>query len=131
MTEFVRILKNFDDYFVTEGTDAKSVEDAEQALSLKFAKEYVQYLKECGVASADGHEFTGLIKSKRLNVVDVTETARKKNVNIPLDLYVVEELQIDGIIIWQSEDGKVFQTVCNGKPEMINSSLADYIAQEV
>ena len=62
---------------------------------------------------------------------NVLHLDRKKNVNIPLDLYVVEELQIDGIIIWQSEDGKVFQTVCNGKPEMINSSLADYIAQEV
>lgn len=131
MAEFVRILKNFDDFFAAEGADAKSVEDAETALSLKFAEEYVQYLKEYGVASADGHEFTGLIKSKRLNVVDVTETARKKNVNIPLDLYVVEELQIDGIIIWQSEDGRIFQTVCDGKAEMVNSSLADYIIQEV
>ncbi len=131
MVEFVRILNNFDDFFAAEGADTKSVEDAETALSLKFAEEYIQYLKECGVASADGHEFTGLIKSKRLNVVDVTETARKKNADIPLDLYVVEELQIDGIVIWQSEDGKIFQTVCNGKPEMINSSLADYVTQEV
>lgn len=129
MADFVKSLKKFEDFSSLEGADKLAVVDAEEVLSLKFADEYAEYLKECGIASADGHEFTGLVKSKRLNVVDVTEAARKKNAEIPQDLYVVEELHIDGIVIWQSEQGSVFMTVRDGMPEMICSSLAEYISQ--
>lgn len=129
MSDFVKALKKYDDFFAAEGADKQSVADAESALSLRFAKEYAEYLEECGVVSADGHEFTGLINSKRLNVVDVTKAAKMKNGGIPQDLYVVEELQIDGIVIWQSESGKVFMTASEGLPEKINNSLAEYIAQ--
>lgn len=50
------------------------------------------------------------------------------NPEIPGDLYVVEKLQIDGIVIWQSETGMVFQTVMDGNTKEINPSLAKYIA---
>lgn len=50
------------------------------------------------------------------------------NPEIPGDLYVVEELQIDGIVIWQSETGMVFQTVMDGNTKEIYPSLAKYIA---
>lgn len=129
MSNFVTVLKKYDDLFTAKGADKQSVADAESTLSLRFAKEYAEYLEECGVASADGHEFTGLINSKRLNVVDVTQAAKKKNVNIPQDLYVVEELQIDGIVIWQSESREVYMTAGDGVPEKINDSLTEYIAQ--
>ncbi len=129
MSNFVTALKKYDDLFTAKGVDKQSVADAESALSLKFAKEYIEYLEECGVASADGHEFTGLIDSKRLNVVDVTKAAKLKDGGIPQDFYVVEELQIDGIVIWQSESGKVYMTAGDGLPEMINDSLAEYIVQ--
>ena len=130
MGDFVKTLKKFDDFFTAEGVGEAAVKEAEIVLGLKFSEEYAQYLKECGVAFADGHEFTGLAKSKRLNVVDVTETMRKNNPNISVNMYVVEELQIDGIVIWQSGDGKVYGTARDGKPELINSSLADYIMQD-
>lgn len=129
MLNFAKDLKEYDDFFAAEGADKQLVAEAESALSLKFTKEYAEYLEECGAASADGHEFTGLINSKRLNVVDVTKAAKKKNGSIPQDFYVVEELQIDGIVIWQSESGEVYMTASDGLPEKINDSLAEYIEQ--
>lgn len=129
MSNFVKAIKKYDDFFAAEGADKQSVAYAESALSLRFAKEFEEYLEEYGVASADGHEFTGLINSKRLNVVDVTQAAKKKNGSIPQDFYVVEELQIDGIVIWQSESGEVYMTAGDGGPEKINDSLAEYIEQ--
>lgn len=130
MSNFVTALKKYDDFFMAKGADKQLVADAESTLSLRFAKEYAEYLEECGVASADGHEFTGLLNSKRLNVVDVTQAAKKKNGSIPQDFYVVEELQIDGIVIWQSGSGKVYMTASDGLLELINDSLVEYIAQE-
>lgn len=129
MSDFAKAIKKYDDFFSAKGADKQLVADAESALSLRFAKEYIEYLEECGVASADGHEFTGLINSKRLNVVDVTQAAKNKNGNIPQDFYVVEELQIDGIVIWQSESGEIYMTASDGVPEKINDSLAEYIEQ--
>ena len=127
MSNFVEILKNLDGYVSLQGVTSQAVSDAEDALSLKFSKEYRDYLIECGVASADGHEFTGIANSKRLNVVDVTIAEKEKNPVIPKELYVVERTQIDGLIIWQSVDGTVFQSVGATKPERICASLSEYL----
>ena len=81
------------------------------------------------MASANGHEFTGILKSERLNVVDATLRARRKNSNIPLTLYVVEELQIDGLIIWQDESGTVYRAMSGERPTKISDSLADYVSR--
>lgn len=130
MESFVKLLRMYDDFFAIGGADTAAVLAAEDALSLTFAKEYKQYLEDCGVASADGHEFTGIVNSPRLNVVDVTVRAKKKNANIPENLYVIEEVQIDGIVIWQAGNGKVYKSVGNGIPEEICSSIVDYLQEE-
>ena len=127
MSNFVKRLKEYDDFFCVKGTDAVAIESAENQLGLHFAEEYKEYLSECGVASADGHEFTGIIDSARLNVVDVTERVRSKITDISPLLYVVEEMMIDGIAIWQSEDGTVYQSIGMNPPIKICSSLAEYL----
>ena len=43
------------------------------------------------------------------------------------NLYVIELLNIDGIVIWQSSDGEVYQTYPNSNPEKIANSLSEYI----
>lgn len=127
MGKFTEVLKSFDDYFAAKGAEDEAIATAEQKLGLKFSDEYKEYVRECGVASADGHEFTGIIASKRLNVVDVTEAMKAKYSNISSDLYVVEDLQTDGIIIWQAGDGKVYKSVFEGEAEVICESLYDYL----
>lgn len=128
MNSFVKALKRFDDFFCADGVDARTIKDTENKLGVHFSEEYKTYLAECGSASADGHEFTGIIDSPRLNVVDVTQMARKRFSSVPSDLYVVEEIMIDGITIWQSENGTVYQSVDGQELKIICKSLLDYLS---
>lgn len=126
MGNFIDLMKGFEDCFTGKGAKDDAIAQAEHELSLKFADDYKKYLRECGVASADGHEFTGLIESKRLNVVDATLAWREKQSSVPEDLYVVENLQMDGIVILQAADGKVYKTILDEAPKYICDSLYEY-----
>lgn len=127
MYNFTDLLKVKDDFFASSGVSEEDIDFAERKLNLKFSKDYRSYLREFGVASADAHEFTGIVKSKRLNVVDVTVEERNRNCLVPNELYVIERLGIDGIVIWQSENGEIYQTVWGEKPKVIFHSLVDYM----
>ena len=43
------------------------------------------------------------------------------------DKYVIEETNIDGIVIWQSSTGEIFQSNMEGKIKKICDSLIEYI----
>ena len=92
-----------------------------------FASEYNEYLGEFGSVLADDIEITGIAKSKNRNVVAVTLREWELNPQVEHNLYVVENLGIDGIIIWQDESGRVYESTPNNKPKKIADSLADYI----
>ena len=100
---------------------------AEEKLQLSFSAEYKRYLLKYGFATCYGHEITGICKAKRLNVVDVTIMEREYAGNISSDWYVIEQLNIDGIVIWQSSTGKIYRTAPNTEPKKICNSLAEYI----
>ena len=127
MSEFVNKLMAFDDFVSIGEADEKAIKDAEHKLNLLFSEEYREYLRVCGAASADGHELTGIVNSARLNVVDVTMRERNRNTSAPKDLYVVEEVQIDGIVIWQSGNGRVYQSVRGNELDEIATSLSEYL----
>jgi hypothetical protein len=105
----------------------KEIKQAEFSLGLTFSTEYQEYLQTFGVATTDGHEFTGLCVSARLNVVDVTLSERENNPTIPLSWYVVEQANMDGIVIWQSGTGEVYQTIPYASPEKLCESLSKYL----
>jgi hypothetical protein len=127
MTDFNNKLKKNTDLHSLSGVSEERIKEAEEKLKLKFAAEYRKYLLEFGVASAFGHEFTGLCEFPRLNVVEKTIKERENNKNIPDNLYLIEHANIDGIIVWQSETGFVYITRYNTHPEKISNSLAEYI----
>lgn len=127
MDKFIKKLKKMDGFFATGGVDEETVAAMEEELGLSFADDYRNYLKECGQAIADGHELTGSHKSARLNVVSITQKYRKKYNEIPDDWYIVEDLGIDGIMIWQSEDGTVYETNSACEANEIAESLAEYM----
>lgn len=104
--------------------------NAEEKLKLCFSEEYKKYLTAYGFVTYEGHELTGICKSKRLNVVDVTLDERNITPYIPNDWYVIEQLNIDGIAIWQSSTGEIFQTAPNTNPKKICNSLAEYIVKD-
>lgn len=107
----------------------EQIKIAEINLGLSFAKEYKEYLAKFGCASVYGHEFTGLCKSSRLNVVNVTVEQRRLNTNIPFSWYVIEQANIDDIVIWQNESGEVYMTSPNCPAIKVAENLLEYITK--
>ena len=126
--DFVDKIKAMPDYIGSNGRSTEEIDQAEKALGLSFADDYRKYLKEIGLACFDGHELTGLTKAARLNVVLVTKEQRELQSGMNASWYVVEEAGIDGIVIWQSQDGSVYETAPNSRPRKIACSLCEYIS---
>lgn len=105
----------------------EQIKRAEDELGLTFAKEYFEYLEEFGCASIYGHEFTGISKSARLDVVQVTNELKNINKDVPCDWYVIEELHIDGIAVWQNSKGDIYSMAPNCTVQKIANSFFDYI----
>ena len=128
MLAIIDSILSYSDARFIKGVSAKTINEAQNSLELKFSKDYYIYIRKFGIASVNAHELTGICKSKRLNVVDVTKANRELFNDIPDDWYVIEEAHIDGIVIWQSTDGKIYQTMPGREPIMIAESLAEYIS---
>jgi hypothetical protein len=127
MWNIVKILQSKNINYTLSGASREQIEQAEEALKLGFADEYRDYLAKFGVVSFGGHEFTGICTSSRLNVVDVTISERINNPTVPMDFYVVEQANIDGIVVWQSSTGEIYQTMPNMQPIKLCNSLCEYI----
>ena len=109
------------------GATEEQINKAEKELNIEFNEEYKQYLSVFGFVSFIGHEITGICSSPGSNVVFVTEQEREMNPSIPLDWYVIEQTGIDGIVLWQSNDGKIYKSFPNALPICVSESLTDYI----
>ena len=128
MSNIVKKLKAQPNFHALSAANIEQIEQAEKALELKFADEYREYLISFGVVSFYGHEFTGICKYPRLNVVDVTICERINNPTIPTDWYVVEQANIDGIVIWQSgSTGEIYQTIPNAPAVKLCGSMCEYL----
>lgn len=121
------VIKNKPNLYFGKGVTEGEIDSAERDLNLSFSKDYKMYLLQYGLISYDNHELTGLCNSHRLNVVCVTKEERKIHPQIPSDMYVIEQTNIDGIVIWQSSNGDIFQTAQNTMLMKIADSLAEYI----
>lgn len=128
MKDLINVLKSKPMFIGSTGATVADILESEAILLTTFAKDYRHYVSTFGFAIYEGHELTGICKSKRLNVVDVTKANRELFNDIPDDWYVIEETHIDGIVIWQSTDGKIYQTMPGREPIMIAESLAEYIS---
>lgn len=128
MANIIHLLQNLPDFYSLTGASEQGIQDAEEHLGLNFSTEYREYVSSFGVASANGHELTGVCKPTRLNVVNVTLAEREVHSNVPANWYVIEQANIDGIVIWQAPSGEIYQTTPNTTPQLIYSSLAEYIS---
>lgn len=124
------IIAQKEDAVFGTGASVADVDRAEQQLGLQFASDYREYLKQYSLIMYDGHELTGISKSKHVNVVDVT-LAHVPERKSP-DMYVLEDLGIDGIIIWQNSKGEVYmgnRKICNGLVEYIEGKNETNLAE--
>lgn len=126
MADIVKLLQQQPDFYAMKGVAEEDIARAEQMLGLRFSSEYRDYIAAFGAASFANHELTGVCKSKRLSVVDVTIKERNSTI-VPADWYVLEQTNIDSIVIWQDSNGTVYQTAPNAKAKKICESLAEYI----
>lgn len=127
MSDIVHFIKTEEDSVYSEkGVSDSDIKKAEHKLGMKFADEFRRYLKEIGTAAVNGHQLTGISKDENLDVIHITKIERERNTDIE-NLYVVERTDVDGIIIWQSEFGEVYQAMPKGKPVKICNSLKEYL----
>ena len=118
------------DLYTGKGASNEDIQKAEQELDLVFSLEYKEYLKIYGVVSYKGHELTGLFYDDRINVVSVTKACRNLIPSIPKNMYVIEEMNFDGFVLWQDASGKIYETQYDSSPKQIYDSLEEYIFNE-
>lgn len=126
LCKLVEEIKSKPNFYAEKGASALQIEQAELSLGLDFALDFKECLCEFGAISVDGHELTGFSADKNLDVVQVTQNNRKKH-NVGNNLYVIEETHIDGIVIWQSSSGEIYQTTPEKQAIRICNSLKEYI----
>jgi cell wall assembly regulator SMI1 len=100
---------------------------AEKQLKLKFSEEYCEYLRAFGQADGNGSEFTGITDIDYLNVVSETKVCREFCTQASDNLYVIENTNIDGVIVWQDSSGIVYKTLPGKAPQKIANSFAEYV----
>lgn len=123
------VLKQKDDLLFGEPAKDVDIKAAEQELHLRFAKDYKEYIREYGVVAYSGHEITGIVDDTRMNVVNVTQKQKSRIKTIPKDFYVIEVTNIDDIVIWQNSKGKIYSTICDGKPMLMHDSLSAFFSK--
>jgi hypothetical protein len=126
MADITSFIGNLKGLVSLKGVSREMITAAEQSLGLSFAKDYKEYLEKYGLISARHIELTGITDSKRLNVVEVTQAQRMSN-KFPLDMYVIEDTGIEGVIILQNGAGEVFELQNRNQIKKIYGSLSDYL----
>lgn len=128
MSDWIEEMRCKPEFYAEKGVSVIQIEQAEKALGLKFAFDFKECLREFGAVSFCGHELTGFSADPNLDVVMVTQKNWIKN-KVEKNLYVIEEVHIDGIVIWQSSNGVIYETAPGLMPRKIANSLSEYIAR--
>ncbi len=131
MTKIVDLINALPDMLPLKPASSIQITDAELQLRVSFADDYKEYVATFGAIIADGIELSGIAKSEHRNVVSLTKKERELNPKVPHTMYVIENTHIDGIIIWQTTDGIIYQTTPNHAPVKFASSLYEYITNRV
>lgn len=110
------------------------IKKAERKLKLKFSEEYIKYLLEFGAVAYYGTELSGLLSKKEereylyFNVVRETLEEKKCDNTIPDNMYVIENLGVDGALAWQDESGTVYYKYrFDNRLQKAADSLAEYL----
>ena len=127
MSDIKEVINNLEGLISLKAASDEAIENAENELALQLSDEYKDYLKEYGAVLAMGVELTGIAKSKHRDVVQATKKEWAANSKVSNNLYVVENVAIDGIVIWQDADGKIYESTPNNEAKFIYNNLAEYL----
>jgi hypothetical protein len=127
MSKLVETINKLDGLLTLNGVSQQVIESAENILGLTFALDYKEYLSTYGCITFNGHEFTGLGVSKRLNVCDVTAFEQCLKPTILSDKYIIEVLLDGEKLIAQNKDGTVFDIQSDGEISNKYECIYDYL----
>lgn len=127
MSKIIDVINGLENLLPLKPAMIEDVENIEIELALPLAEEYKEYLLKYGAIMADDVELTGVAKSKNRDVVQITQREWAANNKIKHNLYVVENIGIEGIIIWQDSLGKIYESSPNNSAKQIANSLAEYL----
>lgn len=112
--------------FLGKGCSSKIISEASKKLNIEFPCDYYEYLLKYGVISFYATQWTGLGVTGYMNVVEATLDQRKLNPHFSKDLFVLEDLAIEGIIIAADTDGRVYEVQMDNQKK-IYDSMVDYL----
>ncbi|KEI07144.1 hypothetical protein Z957_09440 [Clostridium sp. K25] len=127
MSKIIDVIKGLNNLLPLKPATVEDIGNVEIELALPLSEEYKEYLQNYGAIMADDVELTGIAKSKNRDVIQVTQREWAANNKIKHNLYVVENIGIDGIIIWQDGSGKIYESRPNHGVTQIADSLAAYL----
>ena len=127
LDKLIKKIESIEDLMSGRPATDYDIQNAEKNLNVCFAEDYKMYLKQYGFICFSGHELTGICDGKRLDVVKLTKNEKEYYENKLLNAYVIEQTHIDGIVIWQTTDGKIFKTQGN-QIVKICDTLYEYIS---
>lgn len=123
----IETIKKIGVYTKTKPASESDVLRVEKELGIKLADEYKEYVMEYGAIRICGLELTGVTRGQVRDVAVVTKTEKEYNKNISDDMYVVEELGIDSILILQDSEGMIYINSPIHKTKKIFGSLSEYL----
>lgn len=128
--DILNVLKRKEHVYHLNGVSDEEILLAEDKLGVKFSDDYKIYLKLFGLLSFESHELTGICESARLNVVDSTLEELADNEFISNDMYLLEQVGVENMTIWQNTKGEVFEVAYKQAPQKICDSLLEYIERD-
>ena len=129
MEKIISTIEKLENLRYLEPATNEQIDIAQKQLGLHFSEEFRQYIQRYWAISAKGVELTGITASPRLSVVEVTKSERELN-KIPNDLYVIENIAIEGILLLQSSSGEIYELSQNAKIQKKYNSICDYLETE-
>lgn len=126
MNNIITTIESFKRKLFTGSVSSELIVNAENELGISIAPEYKEVLKKYGSLCVKGEEFLG-INCDNYDLVKATNEARKNDKNFPLDMYVIENTAIDGILIVQNFTSELFSYQPNGKLQNVATCLDEYL----
>lgn len=108
---------------VSQGLIVKS----ECSLGVTFADDYTLLLRNFGDMMYNHNEILGLNSEHDNDCYSYTLEAREEDDTIPMDMYVISDSGIDGILYLQSTNGNVFKHAPFGECSLVANNLEDFI----
>lgn len=128
MKNLTNELKKISDLVSTKGASNEQIVKAQNKLSLEFSSDFIDYLKEFGLVTFYNVEWQGLNGPEYLNVVESTLQAREIYPDFPVNMFILEDLGFDGLLILLDTKGSVYEWQY-GDCKKIYDSMVEYLEE--